>query len=77
MQREESNVKRIFSDEGGEGMELEKVQSATDGKIFDVAAAVAERIKELEESHEEFMRRDAELNRMIDEAWKKGGSGKV
>lgn len=45
-------------------------------QIFDVAAAVAERIKELDESHEEFMRRDAELNRMIDEAWKKSSSGK-
>ena len=76
MQREESKAKRIFSDEGGEGMELEKVQSATDGKIFDVAAAVAERIQELEAGHDELMRRDAELNRMIDEAWKKGGSAK-
>lgn len=57
-------------------MELKKGQSAKERKIFDVAAAVAERIKELEESHEEFMRRDAELNRMIDEAWKKGGSAK-
>ena len=45
-------------------------------QIFDVAAAVAERIKELDESHEEFMRRDAELNRMIDEAWKKSSTGK-
>lgn len=57
-------------------MELKNGQSAKNGKIFDVAAAVAERIKELDESHEEFMRRDAELNRMIDEAWKKSSSGK-
>ena len=45
-------------------------------QIFDVAAAVAERIKELDESQMEFMRRDAELNRMIDEAWKKSSTGK-
>lgn len=54
-------------------MKPKKEPSENKPQIFDVAAAVAEMIRELEEGREELMRKDAEINRLIDEAWKKGG----
>lgn len=53
-------------------MRLKKESNEKNPQIFDVAAAVAERIRELEAGREELMRKDAEINRLIDEAWKKG-----
>lgn len=55
-------------------MDLKKVTEEKELAMIDAVSAVAERIRKLETGREEFLRKDAELNRLIDEAWKKGGS---